>query len=81
MLEEILEIYYDEEILIANGFDYAVIGIDNKDMRLIYSVRKCIEMLLAEGLSHDDAIEHFEYNVRNSYMGKQTPIWCDDYFL
>ena len=25
-------------------------------------------------------IEHFDYNVRGSYVGEKTPIWCDDMF-
>jgi hypothetical protein len=29
-------------------------------------------------MSEYDAIEHFEYNVINSYVGEKTPIWCVD---
>ena len=46
MLEKILEQYEGEEILIADGFDNAVIGIDESSMRLIYSVEKCINILM-----------------------------------
>jgi hypothetical protein len=31
-----------------------------------------------EDMSDEDALEHFYYNVSGSYMGEQTPIWCDD---
>ena len=48
LLEGILEYYEEEEILMANGFDEAVIGIDDKTMRLIYSVTQCIEILMVE---------------------------------
>ena len=76
MLDRLLEYYQEEEILIADGFDEAIIGIEDTSMRLIYSIEKCIDILIAEGLSEEDAIEHFEFNVRGSYVGKQTPIWC-----
>ena len=76
MLDRLLEYYQEEEILIADGFDEAIIGIEDTSMRLIYSIEKCIDTLIAEGLSEEDAIEHFEFNVRGSYVGKQTPIWC-----
>lgn len=76
MLDRLLEYYQEEEILIADGFDEAIIGIEDTSMRLIYSIEKCIDILIAEGLSEEDAIEHFEFNVRGSYVGEQTPIWC-----
>jgi hypothetical protein len=45
MLEKILEWFPEDEILKADGFDEAVIGIDENSMRLIYSKSKCIEIL------------------------------------
>ena len=81
MLEEIVEYYFEEEILKADGFDEAVIGIDEKSMRLIYSVRKCIEILITkEDMTLEDALEHFSFNVSGSYVGEKTPIWCEDMF-
>jgi hypothetical protein len=76
-LESILENYPDESFLKADGFDEAVIGVDENSMRLIYSVSKCIE-ILREDMSEEDALEHFYYNVSGSYVGEQTPIWCND---
>lgn len=82
MLEEILEYYPDETFLKADGFDGAVIGVEIAEpMRLIYSVKKVIETLITEDeMSLEDALEHFEYNIRGSYVGEQTPIWCDDMY-
>ena len=81
MLEGIVESYYEDEILKADGFDSAVIGIDVNSLRLIYSVKKCIEILVnEESMSYEDAIEHFDYNVSSSYVGEKTPIWCQDMF-
>lgn len=80
MLEEIVEYYQEEEIWKADGFDGAVIGIDDKSMRLIYSVKKCIEILMMEDMSMEDAIEHFDFNVSGAYFGEKTPIWCQDMF-
>ena len=81
MLDAIVENYYDEEILKADGFDDAVIGIEPGSMRLIYSVTKCINILIEEGMTQEDAIEHFDFNVAGSYVGEKTPIWCYDMFL
>jgi len=80
MLEIIIENYQDEEILKADGFDDAVIGIDTNSMRLIYSVQKCIDILKEDEMDEIDAIEYFEYNVIGAYVGEKTPIWCNDFF-
>lgn len=83
MLDKIIEEYPDEELLIADGFDKAIIGIDEKSMRLIYSVSKCLEILIIleqSSMSYEEAIEYFEFNVSGAYMGEKTPIWCYDNF-
>lgn len=82
MLEEILERYPDESFLKADGFDDAVIGVEIGDpMRLIYSVKKVIEILITDDeMSLEDALDHYDYNIRGSYVGEQTPIWCDDMY-
>ena len=79
MLERILGIYEDEELLIADGFDDAVIGIDESSMRVIYSVAKCL-YILERDMEMIDAIDYFEFNVRGAYVGEKTPIWCEDFF-
>jgi hypothetical protein len=80
MIEKIIEQYQDEEILKADGFDDAVIGIDTNSTRLIYSVEKCIEILMKQGMDITEAMEYFDYNVSGSYVGEKTPIWCEDLF-
>jgi hypothetical protein len=77
MLAEILEKYPDEEFLSADGFNNAILGVEEKSMRLIYSIAKCIEILM-EDMSEEEAFEYFDYNVSGAYMGEKTPIWCDD---
>ncbi len=79
MLEDIIENYPDEEFLVADGFNDAIIGVDEPSMRLIYSINKCIEILMFdENMSEEDALEHFSYNVSGGYVGEKTPIWCHD---
>ena len=77
MLENILDWFSEDELLIADGFNDAIIGIDESSMRIIYSISKCIEILMQE-MSEEDALEYFNYNVCNAYVGDKTPIWCND---
>ena len=78
MLDKILEWFPEEEILKADGFDDAIIGVEDESMRLIYSVSKCIEILVAQGMSEEDAVEYFHFNTKGAWMGDKTPIWCTD---
>jgi hypothetical protein len=80
MLEEILENHPDETFLKADGFDEAIIGLEEKSGRLIYSTTKCLEILVKdEEMTMEEAIEYFYYNVSGAYMGEQTPIFCTEY--
>ena len=80
MLDKILTWFPEEEILKADGFDEAIIGIDDSSMRLIYSVSKCID-ILRKDMNELDAIEYFDFNVKGAYVGEKTPIYCFDFML
>jgi len=80
MIEAILDNYPEESFLKADGFDEAIIGLEEPSLRLIYSVKKTIDILLEEGMTEEDALEHFYYNVSGAYVGDLTPIWCEDRF-
>ncbi len=67
-------------ILRADGFDKAIVGYSEELHRLVYSVTKCIDILIYNGMSSDEAEEYFWYNVAGSYVGDLTPIWCNDIF-
>ena len=80
ILNQITEKFDEEEFLRADGFDEAIIGVEENSMRLIYSVTKCLEIIEAQGLPYEDALEHYNYNILDCYMGEKTPIFCDDEF-
>ena len=79
MIQNILDSFPEEAFLKADGFDGAVIGIDPDSFRLIYSVSKCIEILMAE-MPEEEAVEFFSFNISGSFVGNQSPIWCYDRF-
>lgn len=73
-LDEILDAYPDGLFLKADGFDEAVIGLDKKRMRLIYSIEKIINILKRD-MDEEDAWEYFYFNIEGAYMGSQTPVY------
>jgi hypothetical protein len=82
-LNDILEQFPEEEILIADGYDDCIIGYDYGigDIRIIYSVKKILNKLVKKDyMTEEEAIEYFEYNMRGGYVGEKTPIWCQDDF-
>ena len=77
MIDKILEWYPYEELEKLDGFDEAIIGVADDSMRLIYSITKCVEILMKD-MSEEDALEHFNNYIRCAYIGDKTPIWCID---
>ena len=66
------------QALLADGFEDALIGWGMEATKMpvaIYNYDKCVEILINEGSSQDDAIEWMEYNVTNAWYGEGTPIF------
>ena len=65
----------------ADGFDEAIIGVacrcGQPDL-LAYSVAMCLEILVANGSSYEEAQEYFEFNVVGAWVGEETPVWIYD---
>ena len=76
---QIHEEYPDMEILLADGFDEAFIGIGQQFSKFmaVYDKSKSIEILTDQGMSDEEAIEHFDYNVTGAYMGDNTPVFIE----
>jgi hypothetical protein len=77
MLDKIFVWYPESEFLKLEGFDTAVIGIYEQEMKLIYSSSRIIE-ILQDQMSEEDAVEFFDFNIKYAYYGEKTPIICID---
>lgn len=78
-IDIITDHYPDCSFLQADGFDDAIIGVDNNVEKLIYSRSKAIKVLIdRDGMDATEAIEFFDYNVAGAYVGEKTPIWVED---
>ena len=66
----------DEELLFADGYDDAIIGLDmGSGCKVVYDYADCIQCLRDEGLTEMDAYDTFHYNTLGSYIGEQTPLY------
>ncbi len=76
--KEIEEKYDDEKILFADGFDKAIIGVAHIfNKRIVaYDTNKCIKILM-KNMTHEEAMEYFDFNVGGAYMGEYTPAFIE----
>ena len=71
----ISEVY--EGVLFCDGMEDALIGIAEQYHRpaiAIYDREKIIE-ILAKDMSYKEAIEYFDYNIFQAWVGEQTPMF------
>jgi hypothetical protein len=86
--KRIIEILTDEnpDAIIYDGMDDALIGIYRGDLArtngasiAVYSYVKFIQIYIErDGMSEEEAIEFFDYNVAGGYIGKYQPYIIDD---
>lgn len=78
LIQEYLE-QRDENALLADGFDDALIGFAqriNEPLLAVYSYQLIIDILMKrDGMSYDEAEEYADFNILGSWMGPQTPIF------
>ena len=81
-LQTILEQYDDNLFNEAEGFEEAVIGVEEESRRLIYSEREMIRILRErDSMSYQEAREFLAYNTFGTYGRPNDlpiPIWCRD---
>ena len=72
----------NEEAMLADGFDDALIGADYGQNRAVYSIELMLQILMErDGMSLDEAREYFDFNI-GAYVGEPTPlyVWTEDKF-
>jgi len=71
----------DETVLLADGFDEAFIGLGRgatlKERVAIYDYSKCIDILMKDGMTGEEAEEYFEFNVIGSVVNRSMPIFME----
>jgi len=84
--KDIEEIYADEDILFADGFDEAIFEVvfvhnektNEKQTRVVYDTEQCLEVLMEDDkMSYDEASEYFDFNVAGAYVGEYTPLYLE----
>ena len=71
---------HNEEAVLADGFDEAFIGMVERcglpAPVVLYDKGKCIQILIdRDGMTYEDAVEHFGFNVIGTWAGDRTPVF------
>lgn len=78
--EEVAEL--DEEALLLDGLDEAIIGTATRcgqPLLVVYSRAKLVKVLMKrDKLSWEEAEEHIDVNIVGAWMGERTPIVVED---
>lgn len=79
-LEDLEEVYHDEEIVVIDGLDKAFLGFAERysfsSPVAVYDRDICVRILAEKhSVSPEEADEFFESNVLGSWFGDQTPIF------
>lgn len=65
------------DILKIDGFDKAIIGLqEGIQPRLVYDLWKIVDVL-TEDMSEEDALDYIAYNITGAYVGESTPVIVD----
>jgi formylmethanofuran dehydrogenase subunit E len=76
--EHLMEVLEEEECLTADGFDKALVGCTyGANVVAVYDINKMIEILVDEGMEHEDAVEFLDFNVVGAYVGEKTPLYVN----
>ena len=65
---------YNPEAMFADGHDHAIMGYSS-DGRVVYSADQIIGGLMNEGMTEEEAVEYFNFNIEGAYVGEYTPIY------
>jgi hypothetical protein len=78
-IKEFIEEFTEDGTMLADGFDSAFIGIAavNGTDVAVYDEVECINVLRKDGMSGSEAREYFDFNVKGSHIGDQTPIYVN----
>lgn len=76
MLEWIDENF--DVVIYPTGFEDCIVGIGERyggPPVAVLDVAKMLAHLEKEGMTYDEALEYFEFNILAGYVGEQTPVY------
>lgn len=78
--KERVEMYLgaDSEAMAMDGYDDCIAGVLERygmDQIIVYDKEKIITRHMDDGMTHEEAVEYFEYNQLGAWVGDGTPAF------
>lgn len=70
----------NEDMLFADGFDEAIMGVAysaGNPAVCCYDIQEMVDILVDQGMTAEEADEYLYYNVIGSYVGPHGPIYVE----
>lgn len=64
--------------LLADGFEEAFLGTTvnhHHPVVAVYDYEQCVQILMRDGMSEDDALEYLSFNTLGAYVGASGPLF------
>lgn len=64
--------------VLVDGFNDCIVGFASRigiDPVVAYDIDAVLDKLVAQGMSEEEAIEHFDFNIIGAWVGDGTPIF------
>lgn len=68
----------EEKIMLIDGFEEALVGMAFRFggvQAAAYDVEKILQILQGRGMSEEEAVEFFDFNIIGAWVGSGTPIF------
>jgi hypothetical protein len=79
ILDELNEAFADDDLLLADGFEDALIGTVVGACRqpvACYDYMECVKILMKrDKMDEDTACEYLDFNAVGAYVGERTPLF------
>lgn len=82
-LNDFVATHGDEDTVLYHGFEDCVVGMAERfgtGQVLVYDRDKILEKLQTEGLTEEEAWEHYGFNILGGWVGDGTPIFLTQHF-
>ncbi len=81
--EKIIDFYCqedDDNLIFMDGFDDAIVGVMGafgSEYKVCYDKNKVFDILIKDGMTYEEAVEWYEYNIIGAYVGEKTPVFLN----
>jgi hypothetical protein len=65
-------------VVYPSGFENCILGVAEKfggPPVAVLDIEKMLSQMQEEGMTYEEALEYFEFNILAAYVGDQTPVY------